>query len=347
MFEYAILLDPGHNQVYFESAKALSLAEFSYAAPKLQAVCEKADIREIEGVPYLVFKAESTLAVDDVLLLARLSFAYALFSVTEEDSSVTLRPFRLSSQPYIPHKISALLKYSGKTNEQFTRMMINVACAVSDFSPLVHLRLLDPLAGKGTTLYEGLVYGFDVWGVEQDKKQVKEACVFLKKFLETERLKHTQATETIHTSKESQALKTEFLIAKSKADQKEGTAHQAALVSGDTRYIKNIIRKTRFHLIVSDLPYGIQHGNVHQRGNSSSRNPLSLLKSALPGWYNALLPGGAMVLAWNTFMLSPKDLGDLVASFGFEVITPIPASAFSHRVSQAINRDIIIAKKPK
>lgn len=43
-------------------------------------------------------------------------------------------------------------------------MMINVALLSSDFNYNDRIQLLDPIAGKGTTLFEGAVYGFDTYG---------------------------------------------------------------------------------------------------------------------------------------------------------------------------------------
>ncbi|MEX1307714.1 MAG: hypothetical protein AB1Z19_04225 [Eubacteriales bacterium] len=345
MAAYAILLNPGHNRVYFETAKKLALAEFSFVSQRLSATCTKASVRDIANIPYLVFHAENTLSSDDIHLLARLSFAYALFSVASEKPTVSLQPIILDNPTLVPQKISTIMKYSGKTNELFTRLMINVASAVSDFSLLESLQLLDPLAGKGTTLYEGLAWGYNVWGVELNKKYAAETCVFLRKFLETERLKHTVSTETLHAD-EKKALKTTYTIAKNKADQKEGRTHSFSIIAGDARLTPSYVRKKRFHIIVSDLPYGVQHGSSNDKGKSSaSRNPKSLLSSCLKGWYDILLPGGVMVLAWNTFVLSKHELGETIRVSGFHLVSPEPESAFQHRVDQAINRDIIIAKK--
>ena len=70
-------------------------------------------------------------------------------------------------------------------------MMINVALMSGGFSDDQRIELLDPIAGKGTTLFAGLIYGFNVSGIEIGKNAVHDASVFFKKNLELERYKHT------------------------------------------------------------------------------------------------------------------------------------------------------------
>ncbi len=346
MTAYAILLNPGHNRVYFETAKQLATAEFAFVAPCLSVSCSESRVRDIVGISYLVFQTEKMLSADDIRTISHLSFSYALYLIIAETPQVSFQPVPLDFDAFVSQKISSLLKYTGKTNELFTRMMIGVASSVSGFTNETHLRLLDPLAGKGTTLYEGLAWGYDVWGIELNKKYTEESCVFIKKFLESERLKHTMSTETLH-AENHKAFKTAFSVAKSKNDQKEGLAREFVMISGDTRFTLSFIKKRRFHIIVSDLPYGIQHGSAGGKSQASvSRNPQLLLKDCLAGWYSALMPGGVMVLAWNTFVLSRQEMSKMIAASGFDVFPPSPESAFLHRVDQAINRDIIIAKKP-
>ncbi len=339
---YAILLNPGHNRVYFEAAKQLSSAEFAFVSQSLSVPCADVDVKDISGIPYLVFTAASPLTAEDIRLLSCLSFAYALFEASPEEPMV-LYPVDFSRCPFVPEKISTLLKYSGKTNELFTRLMINVARAVSGFSSSNPMRLLDPMAGKGTTLFEALTLGFDVWGIEQNKKYAEETVVFLKKFLETERLKHSVSTETLHIGQNGKAHKTSFTVARNRAEQKEGGERTICIVAGDARNAELIAKKNRFHILICDLPYGIQHGCAEEK--SAARNPKSLLLSCLSGWHRVLLSGGVMVLAWNTFVLPKKEIGEAVTAAGFTLITPDPPNAFAHRVDQAIHRDILIAKK--
>ena len=59
-------------------------------------------------------------------------------------------------------------------------MMINVAIHSSIFSRNNTLNLLDPVAGKGTTLFEASTYGHHAFGIEVDAAPLQEGQTFLK-----------------------------------------------------------------------------------------------------------------------------------------------------------------------
>ena len=53
------------------------------------------------------------------------------------------------------------------------------------------LTVLDPLCGRGTTLNQALMYGYDAAGVELDGKDVEAYAAFLQTWLKRKRIKHT------------------------------------------------------------------------------------------------------------------------------------------------------------
>ena len=53
----------------------------------------------------------------------------------------------------------------------------------------------------------------------------------------------------------------------------------------------------------------------------------------------------SLVLAWNTLVFPRAEMAALLADQGFEVKAGGPYDRFSHRVDQAIRRDIITAVK--
>ena len=64
-------------------------------------------------------------------------------------------------------------KYPGKTNEQFTKLLLNVTLLASASAGEMldrRLRVLDPLCGRGTTLNQALTYGYDAAGLDLDGK---------------------------------------------------------------------------------------------------------------------------------------------------------------------------------
>lgn len=67
---------------------------------------------------------------------------------------------------------------------------------------------------------------------------------------------------------------------------------------------------------------------------------------AAPVWARLLRSGGALGIAWNTFVARRDEMAAIFAGAGFEVMDSGPYLAFRHRVDQAIIRDILVARKP-
>ena len=152
MITYAVLANPGHNRVYFEASKKLSLAELEIACRRFSVECRDFALAEIEGILYLTFNAEEPLSNDDLAWLSRLSFTYAIFELRKKESEVALIPIRKISSYYFNDDLNTILKYTGKTNELFTRLMINVALLSSDFYNTKDINLLDQLQARGQLL---------------------------------------------------------------------------------------------------------------------------------------------------------------------------------------------------
>ncbi len=346
--EYAILCNPGHNRVYFETSLQLAEAEFALAAGKFSKLCSLAQLENIGGLPYFVFRSEGELSAADIRILSGLSFVYALFSIRREGERILLCPMERTDARFVDESIGTILKYTGKTNELFTRMMINVAYLSQKTGEEKNLCLLDPVAGKGTTLYEGLIRGFHVYGVEIGDKVTAEAYHYLKRFLETARYKFTLQTLKISGENKSfSAVRHTFQIAKTKEAMKNKDLRTAEFVAGNSMYSNMYFKKSYFHMLVGDLPYGVQHGNVTTEKQSSlTRNPSELLEACLPAWKQVLKPGGVVALAWNSNVLSREKMTELLEKHGLTVLKEGCYLQFEHRVDQSIRRDLIVALKP-
>lgn len=345
MNKYVLLLNPGHNRVYYKSSQQLSCVEFSIVAQSMD--CKPYDIHgeTIAGVYYLVFSAETTLTDKDLTKIARLSFVFALYQVEND----LFRPILIPQANLTDISVSSLLKYTGKTNELFTRMMINVAVSSCTMPEPERITLLDPIAGKGTTLFEGLAMGYDCCGVEISEKSASEGYHYLKKYLELERIKHTTNLQRQSGPNKSFTAKHYAIdLAKNKEDFKRHQEQHWEIVSGNSMHADLFFPKNKFHVLVGDLPYGVQHGNVsgENKQTSLSRSPKELVQSCLPAWKNVLKPGGVLVLAWNTFVFPKEQFAALLTKAGFEVLMDGPYHEFAHRVDNAIMRDIIVARKP-
>ncbi|HIZ55018.1 MAG TPA: DNA methylase [Firmicutes bacterium] len=342
---YAILYNPGHNRVYFETSLKLSISEFHIVAQKFSTEFENLQHQNIDGLDYLTFETSQALSSSDVKMIFDLSFIYALFQIEYWNGELYLKPIRKIREDFVDESIGSILKYTGKTNEIFTRMMINVAF----YSQSNHenIRLLDPIAGKGTTLYEGLRKGYHVYGIEIGDSLVNESYHFVKRFLETAKYKFDYASIKISGSNKSfSACRHTFETARTKEDFKNKNTRVIEFIAGNARYADQYYRKNYFDIIVGDLPYGVQHGNVtNEKQSSLTRNPAELLHACLPAWKKVLKPNGIIVLAWNCHVLPRKKMEELFEEQGFTVKNDAPYLQFEHRVDQSILRDMIVAQK--
>lgn len=347
MSTYVILVNPGHNRVYFEASKALSIVELEIAAHHFSTTCSEIEFTEIKGIPYLKFNTSKDLSDDDIVLLSRLSFVYAIFELIGNETGIVFKPIQKSIPYLFNDDINTILKYSGKTNELFTRLMINVGILSSDFEFNDDINLLDPVAGKGTTLFEGLTLGYNSYGIEINEKAVHEASIYFKKYLENSKYKHTMKKEKLSGANKSfKSLVYRFEFAKSKEDYKDDKLLQMCLVSGSAQNSVHYFKKNLFHIIIGDLPYGIQHGNISKQNKASfTRNPKELLDDCLPGWIQCLKVGGVIVLAWNKNVLKVNEIKEILLKYHLNVLDSDLYTGFEHRVDQSINRDIIVAKK--
>jgi len=335
---------PSYNRVYFESSKDLSISELKAANPRLKNPAGEIGLRNIAGVDYITFITQEALEQDDIEVLSRLSFVYALFEIQENGKTI-LFPVEKQAREYFEDDIVTILKYSGKTNETFTKMMINIGFLAGDYHQEKKISLLDPLSGRGTSLFQGLIYGWDVAGVEIDKKAVQQAVTFLTKYLQTKKIKHKLSQSKMSENGKKLCEIYDYELARTKEEFKGGASLKVRMVQGDTLDTPKFFKKESFHLIVADLPYGIQHGSSTPQGNLT-RNPEELLSKAMPGWIKVLKPGGTVVLSWNTFVLKKQVIAEIMEKLGLKVLTDEPyAKGFVHRVDQAIMRDIIIGKK--
>ncbi|MCL2814907.1 MAG: hypothetical protein FWD23_09940 [Oscillospiraceae bacterium] len=343
--KYALLQNPGHNRVYFASSGKLAKNELAALFSGGGGEPEIPEIKEemFGGVEYITFSSKKELTENEAVLLSRLSFVYAVFEVCEGGLFL---PAEKTRPYFFGGDLNTMLKYTGKTNEIFTRMMINLAVLASGYKDafLDNLFVLDPVCGKGTAVFESLICGYNAFGLDINKKQIEEAAQFLKKYLETGKYKHAKKEEKFSGAgfggAAFRSTRHSFDIAKNKADQKNEKNLLCEFTDGDTRDAGRYYKKETFHIIAGDLPYGIQHENT--TGKDKMRNPLELITTSLPAWTSVLKPQGALALSWNTFLLKREELARIFAENGLALAD---FGDFSHRVDQAINRDLIIGVK--
>ena len=355
--KYGILYNPGHNRVYFETSMQLSISEFAIVAQQLSTEYAKLQQETIHGIAYLTFETVEALADQDIAILSELSFVYALFQIEEQGGTYRFTPISKTNTVFVDESISTILKYSGKTNEIFTRMLINLAVYSRTGGDKVQhpsldhreaLSMLDPVAGKGTTLFECLIKGYHVYGIEISDTVVREAQQFLRKYLETAKYKFQYKSIRLSGPQRAfTAVRHTIVTAKTKEEEKNKNTRTVEFIAGNAQYADQYYKKGFFDVIVGDLPYGVQHSNVSREKQSSmTRNPSELLAVCLPAWLEVLKKNGVIALAWNQHVLPRQEMEQLLSDHGFVVNRDSAYLDFAHRVDQSILRDVVVAHKP-
>ncbi|MFY1694974.1 TRM11 family SAM-dependent methyltransferase [Solwaraspora sp. WMMA2101] len=351
MTAYALLIHPSANRVYAESAVALAAAELAVFGDRaLGGRLADIAVTAIGGLPYVTFTGVD-LTDRDLSVLANLSARYAFFA-REGD---LLRPVAVTGRDRFDSDLITIPKYAGKTNEQFTKLLVNVtALASTDRSgaaadPLSPdappLRVLDPMCGRGTTLNQAMMYGWHAAGVEIDGKDFEVYANFIRTWLKHKRLKHSSDIAQVRRNRTQLGRRLAITLAASREDHKAGRTLDLTMVHADTRRGRDFFRAGSFDAIVTDAPYGVAHGTRSQ-ADRLTRDPLGLLAEALPVWVALLRPGGALGISWNTLVAARDDLAALLVKVGLEVADGPGYGDFAHRVDQAIVRDLIVARRP-
>ena len=329
----AAQIAPQRSTQYADLAGDLAAAELTASPLGRRAV----DIlrRDIEGQDYLTFALPADgLSAEDRILLASLATVGNVFELYPELGGVEgplLRPVAVSYPHVLSRDLAAVRRYKGKTSELFTLFLCNIAKFASDFAatPWRDLRLFDPLCGGGTTLFTALALGAHAAGVERDRGDTESTATFLTQFCREAHIASSVREERLRAS---DAHRWQFRIGREKADPRRLT-----LVSGDSARARELIEGFgRPHLIVTDLPYGIQHDA-----------PLEgLLAACLPGWAAMLEPGGALAFSWDATRATRSAMVEAVEGIApLRVVTDAPYAGLAHRVDRVIRRrDVIVAR---
>jgi SAM-dependent methyltransferase len=342
---YAFLVLPSHNRVYADASAALVRAELEvFSTAVLGGRVREIGDAEIGGVRYVTFDADE-LTEHDARLLANLSSVYALFAV----EGALLRPVPLHRLDRFDDDLITILKYAGKTNEQFTKLLLNVTLLSSAFAPEMLTRrfaVLDPLCGRGTTLNQALMYGFDACGCDIDRRDVEAYAVFIQRWLKDKRLKHQAVFAPVRRNRQVVARRLTVTLAATREEYKAGDVQRLDVVDAETTRLLEFFRPASADLVVADLPYGVQHASRSgAAAKTRARGPLDLLAEAAPVWATALRPGGALGISWNTFVAGRQDAARALAAAGLRVRDDGAYLRFRHPVDQAIRRDILVARK--
>lgn len=259
-------------------------------------------------------------------------FAPATFQIVE--------PSGLSSQH---SSVLTIQRFKGKTNELFTRMMLGIVLAGStNLTDLRKARILDPVAGRGTTLNAAVSLGVSASGVELDPSSYEEYSNFILRWLKDNRVKHHATNPNVRDLKGKKCARLTVQYDFDKDRYRDDDRLSVDMINGSTVEADTWFKKGSFHGMVADLPYGIQHSA--RQGQSYYHSAAALLVDALPVWKKLLSHRGVVALAWNLRSVPRARVNELLDEAGFEVLDLGKALGFEHRVDQSIQRDLVIAR---
>lgn len=338
--KFALKITPQRSTQYANMTGMLAIPEL-LASPVGEAIADAQPVK-LGGQQYVLVELKST--QDEAARLAELaailprlgaiSEGFEYFAGLPEIAGPLLRPLEPSFTPFVPLEMAEARRYKGKTNELFTRIMLNLAIFAGAYRGEFtgRLRVLDPLAGGGTTLFLALAAGYDAFGIEQNRRDVETTEVFVRQYFHSTGIAYKEVDE-----KGRKAGRRAIFEVGRKGEEKR----HLVLVHGETaqavQHLQDIPGGPHVHAIVGDLPYGIQHfGEI-----------ASLLNAALPAWERLLLPGGTLALAWNATHIPRASLVQLVeARTSLRVRNDPPYTQLEHTVDRVIKRrDVLIAVK--
>lgn len=334
-----ILRAPHQNARYFDATQKLLKNEVLLTAQALGQEIENLCEESFGGLVLLTFE---TPALDPRFELALGRIGANL--VTFEIGPHGLMPRHENRDTYFPKDMASILKYGGKTNEEFTALMLNVAVMSGDYAKLFDtpLSILDPMCGRGTSLYQGLMNGYNMAGLDQDKTAISEMATYVKRYLKYHLYKHDFQEQTIHQDGKRIGMKYTVETANTIEAFKNKDRRLLQFALGDTRAVNGFYKKGSFHGVVVDLPYGVQH---RAKEGDQYVDLVTVLAEAAPQWHKVLKKGGTVVIAYNTYHLKRELIDPHFEAAGYEVLKEGVYSEFEHWVEQAVNRDLLVYKK--
>jgi hypothetical protein len=362
MATYHLLIHPSVNRVYGRVAPALAAAELrTVGAFLLPGGLLDIEEAALGPAPALRLTAAAPLDERGLAVVGGLAGAYVLFEEIAAGpdaggpdagpGDLCLTPRAAPRAAHYPDDLLTTLKYAGKTNEQFTALLVNLALAAGrrGFDALAageRVRLLDPVCGRGTTLNQALMLGLDAVGVETQGKDIEMYLGFIRQYLRDHLIKHRSDAVTLRAGPQRKraARRVTVTVVRPGGDDGERWEQVLDLVEDDTANVRDHCKGSSVDLVVGDLPYGVQH--AARPTAASGRDLVALLRAALPGWRGALRGGGALCLGFNTRVLDRETLDGLLRENGFDIVEAVTDGRFVHRVDRTIDRDLALAVKP-
>lgn len=333
--KYTILLWPHANARYQAESLRLAHAELQII---LNVICPDASVTEEDAADprWIRFTCPEPLTGPQLTALRSHSLLYILF----QEEGPLLRPLAGPSEALLGTDLPSILKYKGKTNERFTAFTMNLALYASSFAASEDpICFSDPMCSRGTSLFLALNRGWNADGMDLDRTDLHELDTFFRRYLEYGKIKHKAEKQSCTVKGARPVPMTVFRFHPDADLWRAGNAIQLRFAEGDCALLPACMGKKRFHVMAADLPYGVRHSAGSERFDS-------LMRRVLPVWREALLPGGAVAISYNTNTLKTELLRGLLTQSGFTVMTGAAWDGLSHWVEQAVTRDVAVAVRP-
>ncbi len=339
---YLLLLETDLNRVYNQSLGSVAATEFEgVTGAALLPEDRPADVTVVELGRAGGLSFRSSADPDELeSVVGQLSCAQLLLKQAPDGPTLDPRP--LSQSLLYGTDLVSVQRYRGKTNERLTRAMLNLALAnagVSLTSPRSPApTVLDPMCGRGTTLNWALCYGLNAIGVEPDGGALRHYDAFLKTWAKQHRLPHKRQSYRVNNAEQRHMT---LEVAPTRAAQKSGQGQLIQTFNGDGGDRSLPIKRGSIDVIVTDMPYGIQHRADQARFDPA--DTIELLTRLAPTWRRWLRHGGALSMAWNLQRASRLDVAVALAEAGLVEQQLSDAHSMEHVVDSSITRDVLVA----
>lgn len=330
---YRLYLETDLNRVFAASLRSIAAAELDVILTnRLGAPATEIASVDEGRTSYLRFEYPG----DRVALVEHLAVLSATAAVFVEHSPTTLEPLPLEDELDFGTELVTIQRYKGKTSERLTRLMLNLALASDSSKAPDHRSLLDPMCGRGTTLNWALLYGIRSTGLDVDRRALDDHATFLQQWAQSHRYPHKLQRYKKH---DSESRHFDFTVATDRASLDRKTAPDIRTLHAPAD--SGSAPAGRHSMIVSDLPYGIQH-QPRTGGEHSPTTIGELVANVSSRWPSQLRTGGSVTLSWNVKSLGRRDMVDLLDAAG---LTEVPTAGFEHRVDRTITRDVLVARR--
>lgn len=327
---YRLYLESDLNRVFTASLGTIAASELDLTLTRRLDAPDTRIAHTQEGrTGYLRFDHAGN-ASELAAAAAQLSATAALFI---EHSPTSLEPLALADTLEYGTELVTAQRYKGKTSERLTRLMLNVARAADQSKDPLDDSVIDPMCGRGTTLNWALLYGMRSTGLDIDLRALDDYATFLQQWAKGHRLPHKMQR---YKKGNAESRHFDFTVAADRAalDAKTSPDIRTFHAPADAE-----VAAGRHSMLVSDLPYGIQH---RAKAGDDPTSVGALVETVSARWPDWVRTGGAVALSWNVRSLSGSEMVDLLDAAGFD---PVHSEGFEHVVDRTITRDVVVARR--